>query len=317
MVLWIENDAIQMGSTSLDGLVPLILSNAAVIQRASEIASHQTRYITSTDGKNLYVFQREFATISLDSGIKFLGTSEATSCNMVIIRSKSSGKTSCAHADGSSKQVGGDACSIQKMISTFTSEESSAGFDLHIVGGMLDDKNYSLKLATSILRVLHLAPFRFDLVTGCFYSLNNRTEGNVNVPLVRGLAIDVKTGEVFPAEFADDCKPDLELRNARFTSGPQLINIYDAKLNIIIIEPFGYQFYSAVDMQVLLRLPDKKILEMFSTTPKAESEHFVPNLKKMMTFILANPDPNKFFGGNPRAFAWNATNKTWDLLALS
>lgn len=45
--------------------------------------------------------------------MKILGSADATTCVIVIIVSKKSGKASCAHFDGAKKQIGGSTCSLE------------------------------------------------------------------------------------------------------------------------------------------------------------------------------------------------------------
>lgn len=75
----------------------------------------------------------------------------------------------------------------------------------------------------------------FRLVTCCVYSLNDTEEirygKKVHAPIVRGLAVDMKDGSVFSAEFKDR-GPDVALRHARFTGKYTNLNLEELNQNL-------------------------------------------------------------------------------------
>lgn len=64
-----------------------------------------------------------------------------------------------------------------------------------------------------------------DLTQACVGELNTRNgRGDINWPIIYGVGVNIKTGEIFPASFPDK-GPDLQLRQARNFTGGQTVNI--------------------------------------------------------------------------------------------
>lgn len=61
-----------------------------------------------------------------------------------------------------------------------------------------------------------------DLTLACVGELNTTVRGGIHWPMIYGVGVNVKTGEIFPATFPDK-GPDLALRCARQLTGiPQV-----------------------------------------------------------------------------------------------
>lgn len=66
-----------------------------------------------------------------------------------------------------------------------------------------------------------------DLTQACVGELNTILRGETNWPIIYGVGVNIKTGEIFPASFPDK-GPDLQLRQARnFTGGQTVSNFID------------------------------------------------------------------------------------------
>lgn len=108
----------------------------------------------------------------------------------------------------------------------------------------------------------HKHPLEIDLTQACVGELNTIVRGDLNWPIIYGIGVNIKTGEIFPAAFTDK-GPDLQLRMARnFTGGQtvsipkkhsstfmiynvftillQVLDIYDSQLGMLRIGPFNY-----------------------------------------------------------------------------
>ncbi|XP_053355522.1 uncharacterized protein LOC128527190 isoform X3 [Clarias gariepinus] len=98
----------------------------------------------------LYVQQREFAaTTPADSSVSVIGSDDATTCHLVVLRHTGSGATCLAHLDGSSTRT-----EVPLLVNAVTalSNPSKAGrLELHLVGGFDDDKKTSHNLSREIL----------------------------------------------------------------------------------------------------------------------------------------------------------------------
>ncbi len=85
-------------------------------------------------------------------------------------------------------------------------------------------------------------------MTACICRLNNSLRGNINWPVIYGIGVNVKTGDVFPATFPDK-GPDIPLRSARhFTGCHEMLDIYDTNMGLLRIGPFNYRPMRGVDL---------------------------------------------------------------------
>eukprot|EP00069_Balaena_mysticetus_P004771 bmy_17677T0 len=109
------------------------------------------------------------------------------------------------------------------------------------------------------------------LVTLCVTELNDREENENHFPVIYGIAVNIKTSEIYRASFQDR-GPEEELRAARDLTGGPMFSIYDAKTEQLRIGPYSWMPYPHVDFW--LQQDDKQILENLSTSPLAEPPHF-------------------------------------------
>lgn len=64
-----------------------------------------------------------------------------------------------------------------------------------------------------------------DLTQACVGELNTILRGESNWPIIYGVGVNIKTGEIFPASFPDK-GPDLPLRQARNFTGGQTVSCF-------------------------------------------------------------------------------------------
>lgn len=57
----------------------------------------------------------------------------------------------------------------------------------------------------------HKHPMEIDLTQACVGELNTTMRGDTNWPIVYGVGVNTRTGEIFPATFPDK-GPDIQLR---------------------------------------------------------------------------------------------------------
>lgn len=112
-----------------------------------------------------------------------------------------------------------------------------------------------------------------DLTLACVGELNTTYRGGIQWPIIYGVGVNVKSGEIYPATFPDK-GPDFHLRQARCLTGiPQVLDIYDSNLGLLRIGPFNYEPLRGVDLW--LEQSDDFILQHLSTTPDVEPPNFV------------------------------------------
>lgn len=89
------------------------------------------------------------------------------------------------------------------------------------------------------------------LITACVCELNNFVRNDINLPVIHGAAVNVKTGELYPAIFADK-GPDVPLRSSRLFSpgSPDMLMIYETYGEyggLMRIGPFNYEPVRCID----------------------------------------------------------------------
>lgn len=82
----------------------------------------------------------------------------------------------------------------------------------------------------------HRHPLEIDLTLACVGELNTIMRGNIPWPVIYGIGVNVRTGELFPATFPDK-GPDCALRTARFIAGgsPQANQVLKLYINAFIL----------------------------------------------------------------------------------
>ncbi|XP_027510699.1 protein N-terminal asparagine amidohydrolase isoform X2 [Corapipo altera] len=209
----------------------------------------------------LYVQQREFAvTTPKDGSVSILGSDDATTCHIVVLRHTGSGATCLTHCDGSDTET--EVSLIMSSVKSLSNTTGCGRLEVHLVGGFNDDRQLSQKLTNQLLRAFDLQPDDVHLVTFCVTELNDREEQDIHFPIIYGIAVNVKTAEIFPATFPEK-GPDEDLRSAHVLTGAPLTNIYDAKTEQLRIGPYFWGPFPHVDFW--LEQDDAQILQVPET----------------------------------------------------
>ena len=74
------------------------------------------------------------------------------------------------------------------------------------------------------LETLHKNRTDLDLITCCIGDLSTLNRNGIAWPAIYGVGVNVKTGEIFPAQFTDK-GPDLDIRNARTLTGGDRVGV--------------------------------------------------------------------------------------------
>ena len=197
---------------------------------------------------------------------------------------------------------------------------NSIHMDLHILGGFDDEEERSIEISEHLLRTLSTfasdvpdisSSIKMKLKTCAVSRMNNvvTTSDNngiaVAAPIGRGLAMDVRTGDVFLATVDEDCVgPALALRSCRIYGdlyeSLNLIHTWsnsssDDSNSIIRIKPFHFDVFE--NMDILLALPDEILLQIVSTSPAVEKPNFCSNFRRNLTFLKKNSYED-VFGAN-------------------
>uniref|UniRef100_A0A9L0IZI3 N-terminal asparagine amidase n=1 Tax=Equus asinus TaxID=9793 RepID=A0A9L0IZI3_EQUAS len=204
------------------------------------------------------------------------------------------GATCLTHCDGTDTKA--EVPLIMNSIKSFSDHAQCGRLEVHLVGGFSDDRQLSQKLTHQLLSEFDRQEDDIHLVTLCVTELNDREENENHFPIIYGIAVNIKTAEIYRASFQDR-GPEEELRAARALTGGPMISIYDAKTEQLRIGPYSWMPFPHVDFW--LQQDDKQILENLSTSPLAEPPHFVEHIRSTLMFLKKYPSPtNTLFPGN-------------------
>ncbi|XP_006872059.1 PREDICTED: protein N-terminal asparagine amidohydrolase-like [Chrysochloris asiatica] len=257
----------------------------------------------------LYVQQRELAVTSpKDGSISVLGSDDATTCHIVVLRHTGNGATCLTHCDGTDTKA--EVPLIMNAVKSFSDYTQCGRLEVHLVGGFSDDRQLSQKLTHQLLSEFDRQKEDVHLVTLCVTELNDREENENHFPIIYGIAVNIKTAEIYRASFQDR-GPEEELRAARILTGGPMISIYDAKTEQLRIGPYSWTPFPHVDFWLLQ--DDKQILENLSTSPLAEPPHFVEHIRSTLMFLKKYPSPtSKLFPGNKALLYKKNDNGIWE-----
>ena len=123
---------------------------------------------------------------------------------------------------------------------------------LHLIGGFSDNRRISHNLSIALLRKLsqefpfcfenHILLFNFlemmhknriemDLETCCIGDLCTLHRNGIAWPIVYGIGVNVKTGDIFPAQFTDK-GPDMDIRYARTLTGGDNVGVSEIQKSL-------------------------------------------------------------------------------------
>ncbi|MGH0130130.1 UNVERIFIED_CONTAM: hypothetical protein FKN15_041181 [Acipenser sinensis] len=323
MPLFINNEKVQLFNTTvkLFRSYPLLKDSAKVFRDRLPETAVDTKCL-------LYVKQREFAaTTPSDCSVTVIGSDDATTCHIVVLRHTGSGATCLAHCDGSS--TWSEVPLIVKAVRSLTKSAEEGRLELHLFGGFDDERHNSHKLSLNLLE------------------LNDIVVEGIHRPVVFGIGVNVKTGEVFPATFSLR-GPEDDLRSARTFTGGQMANVYDSSRELVTIGPCKWSpnldigFWLAQDDETILQMAnvydssrelvtigpckwspnldigfwlaqdDETILQYMSTSPQVEPPHFVSHMKATIQFLLENPNSEALFPGGAPRFYQRTSEGVWE-----
>ncbi|XP_029326191.1 protein N-terminal asparagine amidohydrolase isoform X7 [Mus caroli] len=130
------------------------------------------------------------------------------------------GATCLTHCDGSDTKA--EVPLIMSSIKSFSEPAECGRLEVHLVGGFSDDRQLSQKLTHQLLSEFDKQDDDIHLVTLCVTELNDREENENHFPIIYGIAVNIKTAEIYRASFQDR-GPEEQLRAARaLAGGPSL-----------------------------------------------------------------------------------------------
>ena len=155
----------------------------------------------------------------------------------------------------------------------------------------------------------------FELSHFCVGETVTVVREGVPLPLLSGVGLNVKTGEIFPAVFSEK-GPDMDLRVARTLTGGEkvgMLEVYDCVQEELVIGPFTYSPMRAVD--IWLQQSDQFLLQSLSPCPEAveDPKTFISQLRATLRVIKEHPYPSVtlFQSNNARTYRKDSNTGMW------
>ena len=257
-------------------------------------SSHPGQHFSSS---SLYLTVREYALAhSSDSRLEVLATDTLATNLALVLRNRQTGATLMALID---RLTGQD---LEKMVGEVGGRQGghqgSYGprLALSMVGSYADRAGVSLALLAPVLQTLHLHPLHLELELACLGELATLPNTSPPLPALPGLAVSLRTGEIFPlADCSMDRGPDLALRTARTLAAsgdrvPGMLSVYDSSREQLTIGPFTYEPMRAVD--VWLEQGDSFLLSSLCPCPEAVGPAFAHQLRSALLLVREHPYPS-------------------------
>jgi hypothetical protein len=273
--LWIDDKPVT--ASNLAAIFNYVVQHPTIVESARAIRTCAVPTQIAPEQPAVYVFQKEFAVLPRSKSC-LVGSDRATTCHILIALSRE--RVLCAHLDGSQGQI---SAMISALCDCFRDD---AVLDLHLAGGFLDNGGLSIALGRDLLAALArgLAGSRLNLKTAYIGPLNT----SARAPVVRALAINTRTGDVIPNSWFEDRGPHIEWRAARASYGASpLVRVTDPATGEYWLDPTDT--ISVPDrryMEELLKLDDRTLLQMTSTSPEVEHDTFCDETRATLRYLL-------------------------------
>ena len=196
-----------------------ILTSFPALRRRSEELMRRVRTVEPGEVSSVYVGQRELAVVTPEDDIEVVGSDSATTCHVVILRVGD--VTGVGHVDTHTQDMDHnqllelvEAVRHRSLSSHRSHSSHQPNFEVSIFGGYRDEAGVSRRISEMILRSLEQhREVTFVLTHLCCAHIN--TDGAR--PLVLGGGVEVRSGEVFCAEFTRRL-PHMDIRALRLHS---------------------------------------------------------------------------------------------------
>mmetsp|Transcript_2960 Transcript_2960/g.8469 ORF Transcript_2960/g.8469 Transcript_2960/m.8469 type:complete len:414 (-) Transcript_2960:46-1287(-) len=227
--------------------------------------------------------------------LRWLGSDDATTCLLLALRSTASGATAAAHLDIPERVP-----SLAQVETRLLRGAADSALDVYLAAGLAGDKE-SLATCAAVLSFLACRPVPYRLQLAAVCDLNVGKEDGLDPVPIRGMAVDLGTGQLHPAHFADDARGPLhDLRSLRLSvvSSIDLTCVYDSEVHAasISVPPFDWRgIFHIPGLQRLCRLPDPEFLAATSTSPDLEQARFCEDMRRKFRLVWES-DPCAFFG---------------------
>uniref|UniRef100_A0A2K5YHJ4 Protein N-terminal asparagine amidohydrolase n=1 Tax=Mandrillus leucophaeus TaxID=9568 RepID=A0A2K5YHJ4_MANLE len=153
----------------------------------------------------LCVQRRELAvTFPKNGSISILGSDDATTCHIVVLRQTGNGATCLTHCDGTDTKA--EFPLIMNSIKSFSDHVQCGRLKVHLLGGFSDHRQLSQKLTHQLLK------------------------NENHFPIIYGIAVNIKTAEIYRASFQGPGPEEQLLAAGTLAGGPMIKNLSTSPL---------------------------------------------------------------------------------------
>ncbi|GAB4815308.1 hypothetical protein N2152v2_002354 [Parachlorella kessleri] len=211
----------------------------------------------------------ELARVSTSVSVCWVGSSDATTCVIVVLLDLQAGLAAVAHFDAATSA---NPCNLEACLEGMTAPS------LFLVGGYGIDNGVSSQTVLRLLQQAHSTPTPVTLRLACIGGLNTDAAG---APRSQSLAVNLQTGAAAPARFLDRGplaiprlaqlwlreRPESRTLQPVFdaASGQTRVSLILGAPNKQLVAYLGY----------LLAQDTPQLLEIISTSPEHEGPGFV------------------------------------------
>jgi len=258
----------------------------------------------------LYVGQREMAVLRPEDGVELVGSEDATTCHILVLREPTTSTTGLAHLD---TEDPAQLQALEREVRRRCVEMDTVQYDVTIIGGYLDERDTSVQMTASLFEEMSSSTAVFRLVAAAIGEVNTSLREGVAWPRLYGGAVSVSTGQVFSATFSQH-GPDPDIRSLLTQGVETLHNIYEPGSGEIVLQYHHYHILR--NPQFLLSKSDTFILRNLSTSPLVEPADFCDKIRETFRRMISDPRPREtlFPSGQSRRYRREGLTGRWTLI---
>ena len=299
--------------------------NGATLEACAALPKQDVIRVPSSGCRVLYVKEGELAMNVDMEAFDFLGTDDATTCHVLLVRSRSTNRVSVAHLNSPECCDGlGEVLSKLAAYGVPSVEDAEGGgLDVHVLGGLLHDP-LSLDILQGLLEEMHTSSAQCYLQTLCVQRFNHSSlpltakySGNDDheefvFPALYGLGYCRLGG---PGVFGDLERPLVAcpMSFPLAVRGPGSLLRRCAVFQPTVSTGLGVVFDGSEaarfkihyrpchadpdTIEYMMSMGEEEFLETASTSPHCEPAHFGAEIREVLEFCLDPGALDRSFGG--------------------
>lgn len=280
-------------------LYNVMMGSPSLIEISLKLAKSETIQVPSSGSKVLFVREGEIA-LNVDPAFDYIGSDDATTCHILLVRNHSTNEVSVAHVDSEAR------CQDLKDILYYLAAKSDY-LEVYCLGGLLDCDLSSaitsrligeMQASSAVCRLRALCTQRFNI---------DASRSSRGRPYPAAFGLGIHNGEVTAMHFPIGSRgPNyIARRCTTYQSTSSLAIMYDGRqTGKFCIHRCVVNLVDAAVVRRVLPLGDEAFLRATSTSPHCEPAHFCAEYRETLR-ICSDEESLKscFLGsdGEPRA----------------